>query len=90
MDITKSASKGGENSDAVKYFVEEVPGLYVAVDPKNDRGQTVDLSGRIGQGHQNVSRMGLYLEPNARDSSTAGIYGADGHRRPSQCPYCSR
>jgi hypothetical protein len=40
MNITKSASKGGENFDAVKYFVEKVAGLYVAVDSKDDRGQT--------------------------------------------------
>ncbi|KAI4653447.1 hypothetical protein J4E93_001213 [Alternaria ventricosa] len=40
MAGTDNASNQGEEADIEKYFVHKVPGLYIAIDPKNDNGQT--------------------------------------------------
>ncbi|KAI4674786.1 uncharacterized protein J4E84_010392 [Alternaria hordeiaustralica] len=40
MADTNNASVQDEKGDFTKYFVHKVPGLYIAIDPKNDNGQT--------------------------------------------------
>jgi len=40
MEEANNTSKQGEEADHTEYFVHKVPGLYIAIDPKNDNGQT--------------------------------------------------
>jgi hypothetical protein len=40
MDNTKGASNESEKPEVEEYFVQKVPGLYVAENPDNERGQT--------------------------------------------------
>jgi len=40
MEKANNTSSQGEEDDLKEYFVQKVPGLYIAVDPKNDNGQT--------------------------------------------------
>ena len=40
MEKANDTSNQGEEDDLKEYFVHKVPGLYIAIDPKNDNGQT--------------------------------------------------